>query len=165
MTGSLRRRGWREGADDDLLSRQKEAVTPFAARVLERRYRRVRKRGKGFARLAPADRHRLRIALKKLRYGVEFFAGLFPAKRVERFREVAAALQDRLGHDNDVDVASRLAREVVGRVDPGRLAEAAVGGGQLAGWYARQAGEVERETRRAWKRLKRQEPFWAGDGA
>jgi inorganic triphosphatase YgiF len=155
------RRGWREGADHDLLRRQREGVTPFAARVLERRYRHVRKRGKGFAHLAPAERHRLRIALKKLRYGIEFFAGLFPKKRVERFREAATRLQERLGHGNDVDVASRLAHALVEPLGPGRVAEAAIGGGQLVGWYARQAGAVERDTRRAWKKLKRQEPFWA----
>lgn len=156
------RRGWREGADDDLLSRQEGAITPFAAHVLERRCRQVRKRGKRFAHLAPAERHRLRIALKKLRYGIEFFAGLFPAKRVERFREAATRLQERLGHDNDVDVASRLAHALVEPLGPDRMAEAAIGGGQLVGWYACQAGEVERDTRRAWKKLTKQEPFWAG---
>ena len=138
-------------------------MTPFAARVLERRYRHVRKRGKGFAHLAPAERHRLRIALKKLRYGIEFFAGLFPKKRVERFREAATRLQERLGHGNDVDVASRLAHVLVEPLGPERVAEAAIGGGQLVGWYARQAETVERDIRRVWKKLKGQEPFWADD--
>jgi len=104
----------------------------------------------------------VRIALKKLRYGIDFFADLFPGKRVARFREAATRMQERLGHLNDVAVAGRLARELVGTPDPGARAGPALGGGLLVGWYAHQVGGLEPETLEAWKAFKRLEPFWDG---
>jgi CHAD domain-containing protein len=157
----VERRGWREGADVDARLRQREEVATFAAGVLRRRHKQVAKRGKGFEDLDPEARHRLRIALKKLRYGMDFFAGLFPGKRVEAFRKAVARMQDRLGHLNDVAVASRLVRELVDPLPPGPATTAvALGGGQLVGWYAHQVTSLEPETVDAWKAFRDLDPFW-----
>jgi triphosphatase len=155
------RHGWREGADVDLRLGQRQSIVPFAAAVLERRHRKVIKRGRGFAGLAPAERHQVRIALKKLRYGIEFFADLFPEKAAGRLRKAAARMQDRLGHLNDVDVASRLAHELVDPLPADAQAKAAaIGGGQLVGWYAHQVTSLEPETVAAWKAFRKLEPDW-----
>jgi CHAD domain-containing protein len=157
----VERRGWREGADIDARLQQREEIAGFAAGVLRRRHKQVAKRGRGFERLEPEARHRLRIALKKLRYGMDFFAGLFPGKRVEAFRKTVARMQDRLGHLNDVAVASRLVHELVDPLPPGPAATAAaLGGGQLVGWYAHQVAALEPETVEAWKAFRALEPFW-----
>ncbi len=159
------RYGWREGADVDVRLRQGEPIVPFAAAVLERRHRKVLKQGRRFARLSPSERHRVRIALKKLRYGIEFFADLFPQGAVGRLRKAAARMQDRLGHLNDVDVASRLVHELVDPLpDDGTAKAAALGGGQLVGWYAHQVASLEPETIKAWKAFKKLEPSWGQDG-
>lgn len=155
------RHGWREGADAEPQERQRGPVLPFAVSVLERRHRKVRKRGRRFARLSPAERHEVRIALKKLRYGIEFFADLFPGDEVGELRKAAARMQDRLGHLNDVDVASRLAHELIDPLPADEAARAAAfGGGQLVGWYAHQVAGLEPEVIAAWKAFKKMEPAW-----
>ncbi|WP_236960358.1 CHAD domain-containing protein [Methylobacterium durans] len=81
----------------------------FAAAVLGRFRKRVRKRGRHLAKLDPEARHRVRIAGKKLRYGADFFASLFPDKTArKRHKAFAAALsdlQDHLGALNDLATA------------------------------------------------------------
>ena len=79
----------------------------YAAAVLERLRRRIRKRGRRLDRLDPEERHRVRIEAKKLRYGAEFFAALTAGDRkaVKRHRAFVAALaavQDHLGALNDI---------------------------------------------------------------
>lgn len=50
-----------------------------------------------------ADLHRLRIALKRLRYAVEFFSSLYEGEALTHWRAQMGSLQDMLGHINDVD--------------------------------------------------------------
>lgn len=76
-------------------------VTSFATRVLQRRHRSLKKRGKHWETLTPAERHQVRIATKKLRYAAEFFATLYPRKRTRRYIAALAQLQDLLGAMND----------------------------------------------------------------
>ncbi|MFL5168070.1 MAG: CHAD domain-containing protein, partial [Microvirga sp.] len=95
-------------------SAEREApVERFAADELRRRAKRIRKRGRHLAELAPDERHRVRIAVKKLRYAAEFFAPLYDgkgrAKRTRRFRDALGELQDRLGDLNDIAVAATMA--------------------------------------------------------
>lgn len=75
--------------------------------------------------------HRLRIVLKRLRYGLEFFGPLWPAATVTRYGEALAALQEDLGRINDAAVGNRLLAEIAGR-DPGLIAARAF----TAGWHA-----------------------------
>jgi triphosphatase len=53
-----------------------EPAPAFAGRVLTRLHGKALKRGAHFRQLRPEARHKLRIALKKLRYATEFFEGL-----------------------------------------------------------------------------------------
>jgi inorganic triphosphatase YgiF len=155
------RRGWRQGADVDILLAQRQPVRDFAAAVLRRRHRQVRKRGRRFAELSPYARHELRIAFKKLRYGTEFFASLHPRKETERFRRAAARMQDVLGHLNDVAVAQKLLHDLLDGTEPGsRQRAAAFGAGQVVGWYARQSVELEPQAVAAWEEFRAVEPFW-----
>src|SRR4051812_37470450 len=48
-----------------------QPIAEIAPRIVKRRLKRVRRRSAGFARQSPKKRHRLRIALKKLRYTAE----------------------------------------------------------------------------------------------
>ncbi|MDP2619659.1 MAG: CHAD domain-containing protein [Hyphomicrobiales bacterium] len=89
-----------------------EPIEISAAEQLERRWRKVRKKGRIFAELDAPSRHRLRIQVKKLRYAAEFFAKLFEgrraAKRRERFLPALGRLQDGLGDLNDIAVHENL---------------------------------------------------------
>lgn len=157
----IARRGWREGADVDVLLVQRQPVEEFAAAVLAKRHRRVLKRGKRFAQLTPEERHELRIAFKKLRYGTEFFASLYPEKRVQRFRKAATRMQDVLGHLNDVAVAQGLLRDLLGGVQPkARRESVAWGAGEVIGWYAHQTTVLEPQAVESWRAFRKADPFW-----
>ena len=70
-------RGWR---DQPVSKHSASLMTPIgdiAPALLDRRYRQAMKRSKHFAKLDLAQRHKLRIALKKLRYMTEFLGDLF----------------------------------------------------------------------------------------
>jgi len=77
-----------------------------AAKILEARHARVLKRGKHLRRQDDEALHRLRIAVKKLRYAVEFFGGLFAASAIQAQRAALTRLQDILGHINDAAVTA-----------------------------------------------------------
>ncbi|MDP4002371.1 CYTH and CHAD domain-containing protein [Methylobacterium sp. NEAU K] len=95
----------------------------FAARVLERARLRLKKRGRGLKRLDPQTRHRARIAAKKLRYGAEFFAQLFPKtkarRRQDKFGAALSDLQDHLGALNDRETARSMTESLDGPGMPG----------------------------------------------
>jgi triphosphatase len=77
----------------------------FAADVLDRCRRGVKRRGRHWARLDDKGRHRLRIKVKKLRYSADFFGLLFPGKKATRrhkaFLAALKILQGFLGDLND----------------------------------------------------------------
>lgn len=63
-----------------------------------------------FAQLDDARRHRLRKRIKRLRYALEFSAGLFEPRPVRRHLKALRTLLDRLGALNDAVVALDAAR-------------------------------------------------------
>src|SRR5581483_3074399 len=71
-------------------------IRPTATRILDEHFMRVAKRGRRMKALDEHDRHRLRIALKKLRYAAEFFGPLYKEKRVKKYLRRAKALLDDL---------------------------------------------------------------------
>ncbi|HEV2543882.1 MAG TPA: CHAD domain-containing protein [Methylobacterium sp.] len=95
---------------------REEPARVFAARELDRRRRQVKRRGRHLDDLEPEERHRVRIAAKKLRYGAEFFAALFPgkkaAKRHSAFGKALSDLQDHLGALNDIATGHELMRDL-----------------------------------------------------
>jgi len=95
----------------------------FAARVLDKARLRLKKRGRGLKHLDPHTRHRARIAAKKLRYGAEFFAGLYHKKkarrRQEKFGDALSDLQDHLGTLNDLETARSMTETLSGPPMPG----------------------------------------------
>jgi CHAD domain-containing protein len=54
------------------------------------------------------DLHRLRLAVKKLRYGAEALSGCLPQAEIEPLLSAARRLQDELGMANDCVVGRRL---------------------------------------------------------
>lgn len=124
-------------------------VRRYAREVLARCARRVRRRGKGIRSLDAARLHRLRMAVKRLRYALHYFSPLFPKRRVAAMREALESLQHALGDINDCAVAGSLLRKL--RVKPG------------AGIARRNAGKLaghRRELLAAWKVFKAAEEGW-----
>ncbi len=104
---------WRRAAKTE----RSRPAEDFAAEVLERLRRRIKRRGRRLDRLEPEERHRVRIEAKKLRYGAEFFAGLYTEGKARRrhkaFVTALAALQDRLGALNDIATAHEIGADLV----------------------------------------------------
>jgi CHAD domain-containing protein len=99
---------WRQELDATQLATASALATQFAAGVLAERYTRARRRGRKLEALSSAQLHRLRIAIKKLRYAADAFASLFaPAATVPLLKRLSR-LQDILGAINDTATAARL---------------------------------------------------------
>jgi len=132
-------------------------LTRTATRMLQRQFDRVKKRGKGARSHDEGDLHRLRIALKKLRYTAEFFAPLYPGKGVKKYLKTLRELQNHLGDLNDIANV----RAVVGALmrENGEPA-AAFAAGAVTGWYGARTPRVIRQAVRRYKKFRRVEPFW-----
>src|SRR3546814_15892360 len=91
--------------------------------LLAKRHRQALKRGRGFAKLPTAERHQLRIAVKKLRYTTAFFRGLYPPKRSKGYLAALRDLQASPGHLNHVAVAQPFLVNLTEQSPPGRPAE------------------------------------------
>jgi triphosphatase len=105
---------WSRNADPLVATRRQRSVGAFAQQVLRSRAKRIAKKVGKLDRLDVQERHRLRIAVKKLRYATDFFASLSKAKAKKvrnRFVKELKALQDALGRLNDIAVHEKLARQ------------------------------------------------------
>ncbi len=94
--------GWLAGLDleaGDAAWRQ--SARDCATRILAACHARVLKRGRHLERRTAGELHRLRIAVKQLRYAIEFFSSLYSARGMATMRERLALLQDILGRIND----------------------------------------------------------------
>jgi CHAD domain-containing protein len=130
-------------------------VSVFAARMLDRSYRQVCRRGRQLKALTVARRHALRIAAKKLRYAAEFFSGLYPGKGTRRYIQALSRLQDEFGALNDQAVAGQLLGQIGGG---GRLRDRA--SGVIIGWYACKTSVQLADMAPAWKCFRRCRLFW-----
>lgn len=101
---------WRTAPHDPALCH--DAVGPFAAELLRKRRKRLKRQGERLADLSDEDRHQVRIEAKKLRYVVEFFAPLWArgkaGRRASRFLEAVERFQEELGGLNDAATARHL---------------------------------------------------------
>lgn len=143
----LAKQAWREGAEPAALERLDATVGEFAIAVLEKRYAVVRKRGRRLERQSAAQLHRLRIAIKKLRYATDFFGALFPHAEVHRTLARLGRLQDILGAMNDAATAGQLARQALGEQPEKAAAEAY---GIVLGWGRGRAATLRAELVDAW---------------
>jgi triphosphatase len=154
LSAFVARRGWRNAVNGLELATLTEPVAQFAEAALERLYKRVRSRGKKLVSLPDEQRHQVRIALKNLRYGGEFFASCFADQRDSGpFLRAAASLQGLLGAHNDAASADHF-------LSLPHASEAARAAGLVSGWYARGSLIADGSLAKEWKRFKDLRPFW-----
>ena len=89
-----------------------QPLAEFAARVVGKRHKRLVGGARQLSALTAAERHRLRLEAKRLRYALEGFETLFRRRRFSDYRELLAEIQDDLGRANDAAVAGRLLGEL-----------------------------------------------------
>ncbi|NND50068.1 MAG: CHAD domain-containing protein, partial [Rhizobiales bacterium] len=122
---------------------------------LEKRHRHAIKRGHGFASQTTAERHRVRIALKKLRYACDFLAGLYPAGPARVYLKRLSVLQNDMGIFNDASVAEQVAGQLCAGVP-----EAVDGARLVKDWHRHRLDELEPHLVKAWSRFAKARPFW-----
>jgi CHAD domain-containing protein len=132
-----------------------------ATRMLDRQQARALKRGRKARDGDEANLHRLRIALKKLRYTAEFLAPLYPQRKVKRYVRELRGLQEHLGAINDIAhvraTIARLLRETEAkRPAPGERYAA----GLVAGWYRARRPHIAKQALKRWKKFRNVKPFW-----
>jgi CHAD domain-containing protein len=100
-----------ESAQTAEAPRAQTPIGQLACRLIDRRYRRVRRDGRKIGPTSSDDAvHRLRIDCKKLRYGLEFFSPLFHGGDTGALVKRLKRLQDVLGRFNDLSVQQRSLR-------------------------------------------------------
>lgn len=156
----VEKRGWRDQPVSEESVRLFGPVTGLADHLLNKRHKKAKRAGHGFAHLPVAQRHQLRIALKKLRYAAEFFRSLYDDKPVRRYLNELAAFQDALGHLNDVATATRLLHELHedgSRSAPGEPRAAGI----VIGWHARGVSDTEADLVALWHDFLDAKRFWS----
>jgi triphosphatase len=132
-----------------------------APRLMETHRKRVKKRGHSLKEMVPRECHRLRIALKKLRYAAEFVAPLYGRKRVKRYLDQVETLQDLLGRLNDrAEVRAVLGRLTMKEADATVEADVSFAVGLILGWHRAGSDRLSKKTQTCWARFKDAEPFW-----
>lgn len=113
----------------------------FARLQLNRLRKRARRRHEASATLVPTHLHALRIAMKQLRYGLEFLGGLFPARAVERYLLQVTDAQGTLGFLNDLDIAR-------GRLEAwaGKQGDLQAAAAFVVGWHGPRYAKLRRRV-------------------
>ena len=151
-------REWRQQPIAERPARLVADIGAIASDLIDRQYRKARKRSKRIRQAGALQRHRLRIALKKLRYTTDFLKPLFNPGQVESFNARVKRLQNDLGDANDV----RVAGDLFARLDHGgnRPDDTARGAGFVLGWHKKRLAHREASVQKHVRRFRRVAPFW-----
>ena len=96
-------------------ARRAEPVRAYARRIVAKWDAKIRAIVVDAAVLSVEERHDLRIRAKKLRYALEFTAGVFSKRRTHKLRALLADLQDTLGNANDIATAGQVLEAIRAR--------------------------------------------------
>lgn len=135
-------------------NQQREAKS-WAQAVLDSRWRKLLERGRNFTRLNDADRHKTRIAAKKLRYAIDIFVLLYAPKNTDPFVAALTALQDELGAMNDRVIAQQLLLKL-----PKRTVSIGFAIGQMSGVLKCQTKQTVPSSHAIWNKLITSKLFW-----
>jgi inorganic triphosphatase YgiF len=154
---------WCTSGDPVRKQARQEKLTNFAIDTLDAWRRKVKRKGAALDQIDETERHRVRIATKKLRYASEFFAPLFPSRQAQRgrkaFVEALQDLQEALGQLNDLvagrDIVARLAA-----ADPALTLPSAETGETIAPARPEPPPELLAAAAKAYAGFLDAEPFW-----
>ncbi|MBM3644375.1 MAG: CHAD domain-containing protein [Alphaproteobacteria bacterium] len=132
----------------------------FAQAALAKADQRVRKRGRGLARLKDAGRHRLRLAVKKARYAAQTLAASFEPAAAASYAEATARLQGALGAVTDAATARAVLDDIAGAARPADSARIAQAGRAILRFVTREGRRRERKLDRAWRVFRAAPPLW-----
>jgi inorganic triphosphatase YgiF len=139
-------------------------IRPFAADLFERRTRKARRKAKRAGEVDAHARHKLRIAIKKLRYALYFFETLYShdasAKALSRYKKHLKDLQDNLGMLNDIAVHQKLAAKLAAGSGGPKPELVSFAAGMIAGCERSEIPPILAEVTKTAHRLRRTRRFW-----
>lgn len=130
----------------------------FGRRVLDSRHAKVLRRGRSLLELDEERLHRLRIAIKKLRYAATYLAPAFASADAKPYIEATVRLQGALGALNDRATAQRMLADLATAARP--TEDVARPLKVLARQAASGAKRRRRRLERAWKEFRKAGRFW-----
>ena len=156
LGGWIEARGWRGDVSAGTLGALAAPVIDFANGTLAALHAKVLKRGRHFDAMTAEGRHRLRIAVKKLRYASDFLMPLYGSRKAaKRFGAELAHIQEQLGLYNDMattrTIVAGLAGEAAGR---------SPAAGAVIGWQAQGLVGAEPRLRSAWRAFRKTRGPW-----
>ena len=160
VAASIETRAWRESATPERTIEFVRPARALAAAAIAHRMKTARKHAKHLSHLNIEERHRLRIALKKLRYSAEFFAPLFDAKAVSTFLERLSRLQDLFGALNDAAMADHILARIAAESRGNGGSELREAAAFVEGWHQSRIPITWEKAKKRWKRFEKSEPFW-----
>lgn len=128
----------------------------FADAALARRFKKLCGHGHP-AKLDSGPLHRMRIDAKKLRYIADFFGSLYKSRKVDRFADSLAALQDVLGAINDASVSRTIVNDATAA---GRGSVGAESVGLVRGWIAAKEAGARAAVAAEWAGFLKRRHFW-----
>ncbi|MEM7742979.1 MAG: CYTH and CHAD domain-containing protein [Pseudomonadota bacterium] len=151
-------RGWLDQHDHSQTSRLAQPTGAFARSVLDKRWKRVAAYGRQMQTLSIEARHEMRKELKKLRYMIEAFRGLYDPVALGGFLRQIKDLQTYFGALNDAAMAEAVltAPDAPG-VGDGAASRAA---GRLLGRLEAEAERLWPEASTGWDKLAKMRRFW-----
>jgi CHAD domain-containing protein len=124
------------------------SLKEFAASAIDRAHSKALKEARGIDWRDAAQRHAVRVRLKRLRYTCDFLAHGFPPRRVAGYIGNLKRLQDILGGLNDIRVGSEL------------FSELEADGGPVRRKLASREAALLRRLAPAWRAFEGRPPFW-----
>ena len=160
LAGWVEREGWRDEADPVLLLRQELPLAEHASRMLTKSRKRLLRAARDPHRLDVEARHELRLAAKRMRYAIDFFAPLHPTRRTAPWLRRLRRLQNMLGEDSDLAAARRAFSRLLAEA-PKREREAlAAAAGFALGWHTRRLADLPERLDRELTKLRDLPRFW-----
>ena len=135
-----------------------ERLDGFARTVLETRHHKVLHRGRRLDSLGARRLHRLRIAIKKLRYAAAFLEPAFASPLARPYIEATVRLQGALGALNDRAVSAHMLADLATAARP--TEDVARPLKVLAKQAASGSKRRRRKLEQAWKDFRKAGSFW-----
>ena len=143
---------------------RQQRIKPFAAGLFDRRIAKAKKRAKAISELSVRDRHKLRIAMKKLRYSIHFFESLFDGhasrKALTSYKDCLGSLQDSLGALNDIAVHQRMVTRFRNDIENRKAEPVAFAAGAVVGTERGETEKLLAAAERAAHKLRKAKTFW-----
>jgi len=147
---------WASGATAAQMKAMAAPVSEMAEPLLEQAYKRVTKRCDHVAGLTTLQLHALRLDVKQMRYGTEFFGAIYGSKKVKKFRSKLTTMQEILGQLRDAAVAEARLMALAPQLSKDGMSAV----GLISGWFGARADHRLEGIEDAMHDFTDQKVFW-----